>query len=687
MLDRVKNEIGIHTRTQHQAIVGFKNAFLDRDNIYMVMEYCDGGDLAKEMKRRANRPFSEDEARRVVQQVAKGLLYLHKNNIFHRDITMANILVDGWNREEGPSYKIADFGLAVENKEKEKTHMTLCGTPNAIAPEVVKKEPYDFQVDIWGLGTILYTLLVGRQPFDDGNVKSTLKRTVHQNPSFPPGLSQNAIHLINGMLQKDEGERFTLQQVLRHPFVTAESSFTTSSLLTGDSGIGTTTLSSSQPTMSTTASCKRWPEIRQPLLFGSCLSEVTEERRPMSRVAAAEVGTVPGVRVRSATPPVLKEEVPRPRSASLDRLHIERLRQDRGFPKEPKHQQSLCPPLSTLRLLPTKKPQQLKNGIRAAILADGSVQISLEIPHRKSGRITLEWITVSCNGQTIRVERGSSMENPSTETQVYQHEHLPRNYWQKYNIIYRYVNFVRETTPKVTLYTDQAQCRLMENLPVANFEVNFYQGPKIKFFSSNGRITYSDDYGPVESFSYPINKSTNDNNLSYLKQFEDWHLQCKTIVNLLEDNSNDLTVAFPAVIGRRTKSTSSALVAATTSPIVQATKPFPTGISFSTINSCPTSTILSNTSKYSYQTSPDFVSTKFSSLSTNTGEYREHKFRDGTVLQMPKDKNSCFRYRNLTGIWETNERGSSVEMQEKINLVFKLYSSRSSKDLSYTQQR
>ena len=389
--ERVRQEIDVHTRLEHPSIVKLVHAFEPpfENRIYIVLEYCSGGDLAKFLRLRQGRPVSEVEARTMVLQVAEGVAYLHKHNIMHRDLAIGNILLDGKGH-----CKICDFGLAVEMRQPNETHMTMCGTPNAISPEVASGTKYGLQSDIWGLGIILYTLLVGKAPFDDGRVKSTIENVKHHNPEFPPTLSQNAVHLINGMLQKDDSKRFSLEKILSHPFLcpsTPPSSLLTSS----DSGFGTTTMSSNgHPPFSST----RLPDIRQPLLGN--ISEVGEEKRSfygMSRARSAtpiipQPSAVAGniaFKCSSAESMVSAQREERPRSASLDRGPAAawggRTRTATAPPTS-SPQVSLAPQINALRLKPHKRPVSIRAGVCAAVLNTGDVEIDFEIKRKSITR-------------------------------------------------------------------------------------------------------------------------------------------------------------------------------------------------------------------------------------------------------------------------------------------------------------
>ena len=655
--DRVKREIKVHAQLSHPSIVGMITASWDtKDRICIVMEYCSGGDLNRFCRERG--AVSEDEARDMFVQVAQGVAYLHKHGISHRDLSLGNILLtaDG-------KCKICDFGLAVEMRGQ--TQTTVCGTPNAMSPQVASRTPYDGEGnDIWGLGVIMYTLLVGKNPFDDGKVKSTLENVQFQNPDFPPTMSPDALAFCNGMLQKDLKKRFTLQKILEHPFLLPS----TSSLLTSaDSGFGT--LSSSGPITSTRLGL---PDSRKL----ASISEASEERRTLHGQSGRPRSATPivpqhgslafavGNALSKASTAASVEINGRPRSASLDRGS--RITPGGGgtrtatAPPVSSPSLSLAPPIKAWRLKPQGK--QIKQGIRVDVLTNGKVQI--EVASQR------ECMTVTPDGAGISVERTGQ-----GEVETYTHDNLPRRYWKKYNVVAKCVQRWREVTPKVTLFTERARSDLMENEPVANFQAAFYDGVRIEFCSETGQFTYRGRGQRAATFPHPLTLSSVDKEvLGYLKDSEDWRSQCTTIDKLLTDGSHDLSVAFPCVIGRRPRGLStltSALSVATTAVTTAASAPLPAPSTATSRGVAPVSaaTNVSHVSRYSQK----------------RGEYRRYPFDDGTLLELPKDTNDeRFRYRNKNGQWETNEQGASNEMQNKIDLVLEQQFQRRSKQRSYS---
>jgi len=163
-------EIKIHRSLEHPNIVQFQDCFEDNDNVYMTLELCTSGSLMDMLRRR--RRFSESEARFFMVQLIGACHYMHTHQVIHRDLKLGNLFLDS-----NMNVKVGDFGLAalIENPGERKK--TICGTPNYIAPEVLfdTANGHSFEVDTWSIGVILYTLVVGRPPFQTKDVKAIYK--------------------------------------------------------------------------------------------------------------------------------------------------------------------------------------------------------------------------------------------------------------------------------------------------------------------------------------------------------------------------------------------------------------------------------------------------------------------------------------------------------------------------------
>lgn len=139
---------------QHENILKLYSLLKDKDNIYMVLEYMTDSTLYSLLKKR--KVLNEEVTIEIVKQICEGLKLLHDNGVVHRDLKPENILL------MGDVCKISDFGWATICEERRKT---CCGTVDYVAPEIVEGTEYGIGVDLWGLGVLVYEILVGKAPF------------------------------------------------------------------------------------------------------------------------------------------------------------------------------------------------------------------------------------------------------------------------------------------------------------------------------------------------------------------------------------------------------------------------------------------------------------------------------------------------------------------------------------------
>lgn len=213
MVGRVRQEVSIHSRLKHPSILELYTFFEDPNYVYLILELAENGALNRYMKDH-KKVMTEPEAAHIMKQVVAGLLFLHSHKILHRDISLSNLLL-----AKNMQVKIADFGLATQLSRPEEKHMTMCGTPNYISPEVASRASHGLPADVWSLGCMFYTLLTGRPPFDTDGIKSTLTKVVMANYEMPSYLSMEAKDLIDKLLRKNPVERIRLEDVPSHPFM------------------------------------------------------------------------------------------------------------------------------------------------------------------------------------------------------------------------------------------------------------------------------------------------------------------------------------------------------------------------------------------------------------------------------------------------------------------------------------
>ncbi|KAI4832426.1 hypothetical protein KUCAC02_015395 [Chaenocephalus aceratus] len=204
--EKMTSEIAIHKSLNHANVVGFHGFFEDDDFVFVVLEICRRRSLLELHKRR--KAVTEPEARYYMTQLLKGVHYLHKNRVIHRDLKLGNIFLN-----DDMELKIGDFGLATKIEFDGERKKTLCGTPNYIAPEVLCKKGHSYEVDIWSLGCILYTLLVGKPPFETSCLKETYNRIKKNNYTIPWHINPLASNLIKRMLHAEPAQRPTIAEL------------------------------------------------------------------------------------------------------------------------------------------------------------------------------------------------------------------------------------------------------------------------------------------------------------------------------------------------------------------------------------------------------------------------------------------------------------------------------------------
>jgi serine/threonine protein kinase len=185
------------------------------------MEYIEGGDLFEEIKNGKEEKLPEEKSRYYFQQIITALEYCHNKNIIHRDLKPENILMTDLSMQA--DIRLLDFGLSkiVGNDEK---CTEPYGTLSFVAPEVLQGKPYDKSVDLWSIGIIAFLLLCGYLPFDDKHSEREIARQTIQDPvPFEEKIwskySPEAKSFVDGLLQKKPEKRYTIKEVLEHPWI------------------------------------------------------------------------------------------------------------------------------------------------------------------------------------------------------------------------------------------------------------------------------------------------------------------------------------------------------------------------------------------------------------------------------------------------------------------------------------
>ncbi|CAH1407954.1 unnamed protein product [Nezara viridula] len=214
-VDVIVSEIEIMKLLNHSNIVRMLEFKWDEKNVYLVLEYCEGGNLSEYIKRLIRLP--EVICRRAIQQLAMGLAYLRLKEISHMDLKPKNLLI----KYKPFTLKIADFGLSQYLSERACTE-SVRGSPLYMAPEIILKKRYNYKVDLWSVGVILYECIYGKAPFSDKTYKGITEAMIHETPiqySKRVAVSEDCMSLLKGLLVYDPNNRMNFDDFFNHPFV------------------------------------------------------------------------------------------------------------------------------------------------------------------------------------------------------------------------------------------------------------------------------------------------------------------------------------------------------------------------------------------------------------------------------------------------------------------------------------
>ncbi|GAA5946682.1 hypothetical protein JCM3775_003132 [Rhodotorula graminis] len=219
----IRNEISVLKAISqgHKNIVTLWDYFETQNNLYLVTDLCQGGELFDRIC--AKSYFLEEDAAKLVRTVMGAVDYLHSHGIVHRDIKPENLLYRS--KDEESDLLLADFGLSkVMDDQQFSALTTTCGTPGYMAPEIFKKLGHGKPVDIWAMGVVTYFLLCGYTPFDRDNQVDEIQAICNADFAFEPeeywvGVSDTARDFIRRCLVIDQTQRLTAAQALAHPWL------------------------------------------------------------------------------------------------------------------------------------------------------------------------------------------------------------------------------------------------------------------------------------------------------------------------------------------------------------------------------------------------------------------------------------------------------------------------------------
>ena len=216
-VERVSREILILKRVAvsgHANVIRLVQVIDTPDAIYLIMEYCPGGELFDYIVKHSR--VKEQQACIFFRQIISGVDFLHKNHVVHRDLKPENLLM--LRRPEGWQIKVVDFGLS-NTDEGNKLLKTACGSPCYAAPEMIAGKKYSGPLaDMWSLGVVLFALVCGYLPFEDDNTAKLYKKILRGEYKCPKFISPQVRDLIGRILETNPDKRYTIEHVRRHPW-------------------------------------------------------------------------------------------------------------------------------------------------------------------------------------------------------------------------------------------------------------------------------------------------------------------------------------------------------------------------------------------------------------------------------------------------------------------------------------
>ena len=219
-MQQVKSEIDILKIAKHPNIIKLYDVFENEEFIFIITEYCSGGDLFSYIEKRDFK-LTEERASEIIHQLCTAVFFLHQYGIVHRDLKPENILMT--NETDTADIRLVDFGLGKIIGPGE-TCTESFGTFSYVAPEVLKEKPYNFKVDLFAIGIITYLLVTGFLPFDhETSEREIARQTLYEPTPFPPSIWKNisieAKMFVDNLLSKNPDDRMNIQEVLQHKWL------------------------------------------------------------------------------------------------------------------------------------------------------------------------------------------------------------------------------------------------------------------------------------------------------------------------------------------------------------------------------------------------------------------------------------------------------------------------------------
>ncbi|XP_064227073.1 serine/threonine-protein kinase Nek1 isoform X6 [Aotus nancymaae] len=210
-----RREVAVLANMKHPNIVQYRESFEENGSLYIVMDYCEGGDLFKRINAQKGVLFQEDQILDWFVQICLALKHVHDRKILHRDIKSQNIFLT----KDG-TIQLGDFGIARVLNSTVELARTCIGTPYYLSPEICENKPYNNKSDIWALGCVLYELCTLKHAFEAGSMKNLVLKII--SGSFPPvslHYSYDLRSLVSQLFKRNPRDRPSVNSILEKGFI------------------------------------------------------------------------------------------------------------------------------------------------------------------------------------------------------------------------------------------------------------------------------------------------------------------------------------------------------------------------------------------------------------------------------------------------------------------------------------